>query len=98
MAGNHCNSRDAILSASKFRSLFSLPEHCQVKRKEAIEKSASKVADWLDTNNISPSVNKYARDSDTEDSDTEGSGRESEDEGKNGDRTYKRADGSNNNH
>lgn len=85
MAGNHCNSRDAILSASKFRSLFSLPEHCQVKRKEAIEKSASKVADWLDTNNISPSVNKYARDSDTEDSDTEGSGRESEDEGKNGD-------------
>ena len=88
-SGNHYNSRDAILSVSKFRSLFSLPEHCQVKRKEAIEKSASKVADWLDTNNVSPSVNKHAQDSDTERSDTEGSDTkdsdtEAEDEGKNG--------------
>ena len=79
-SGNHGNSRDAILSASKFQSLFSFSEHCQGRRKEAIEKSASKVADWLYTNNVSPSV--------TRDSDTEDSGREAEFEGKTGDRAW----------
>ncbi|XP_078375819.1 uncharacterized protein LOC144659260 isoform X2 [Oculina patagonica] len=52
--GNHIrrSSSEAILSASKYHSLFSSPEHCRPKRKEAIETSASKVAEWLCTNDV----------------------------------------------
>ena len=55
---NHgiCSSREAILSASPYTSLFTTPEHCTPKRKEAIERSASKVAEWLYTNNVSSTL------------------------------------------
>lgn len=52
--GDHMrhSSSDIILSASKYKSLFTIPEHCRPKRKEAIETSASKVAEWLCTNDV----------------------------------------------
>ena len=53
-------SSEAILFASKFRSLFKKPEYCLPKRKKAIEKSAAKVADWLHTSNVSPNIEKSA--------------------------------------
>ena len=46
----------AILSTSKFESLFSMAEHCRPRRKEAIVKSATKVADWLSTHDVSSNV------------------------------------------
>lgn len=59
----HCSSSEDILSASKYKSLYSQPEHCHPKRKEAIETSASKVAEWLSTNDTS-SVNVQDTDND----------------------------------
>lgn len=68
--GSDDASVEAILSASKFRDLLSLPENIRSKRKEAIETSASKVACWLYTSNVSPATDEqYVRDSTAEDSD-----------------------------
>ena len=78
-------SVEAILSASKFRDLFSLPENCRSKRKEAIETSASKVACWLYTSNASPAIDEYVRVITADDSD-----REVEVEGENGWRSCKK--------
>lgn len=44
---NHSISSETILSASEYKRLFTMSEHCQPKRKEAIEMSASKVSEWL---------------------------------------------------
>lgn len=74
---NHCSSSAAILSASKFESLFSMPEHCRPKRKEAIEKSASKVADWLCANSVSPNVDERVPESHTDNFEGEDGGQTS---------------------
>ena len=58
--------RCAILSTSKFKSLFRMPEHCRPRRKEAIVKSATKVADWLSTHDVSSNVNDVTETCNTE--------------------------------
>ena len=53
---NVCGSSEDMLSASDYKSLFTMPEHCDPKRKEAIEMSACKVAEWLSIDDVSSSV------------------------------------------
>lgn len=64
----HFSSSEVILSASKYKRLYTQPEHCHPKRKQAIETSASKVAEWLSTNDTS-SVN--VQDTDNEEGTTD---------------------------
>lgn len=51
-----CSSSEDMLSASKYKSLFTMSEHGRPKRKEAIETSACKVAKWLSINDVSSNV------------------------------------------
>ena len=53
---NVCGSIEDMLSASEYKSLFTVPEHCQPKRKEAIEMSVCKVAEWLSIDDLSSTV------------------------------------------
>ncbi|XP_068741270.1 uncharacterized protein [Montipora capricornis] len=65
------NSVEAILSTSKYRNLFSMAEHCRLKRKQAIEASVSKVADWLFASEVSPNTNEHISNANTDGSHTE---------------------------
>lgn len=59
-----CSSSEEMLFASKYKSLYSMPEHCRPKRKEAIEESESKVAEWLSSNEVSSNVDSRDTQSD----------------------------------
>ena len=59
-----CGSSEDMLSASKYKSLFTMPEHCRPKRKGAIESSASKVAEWLSSHDVSSNVDAQDTQSD----------------------------------
>lgn len=59
-----CSSSEEMLSVSKYKSLYSMPEHCRPKRKEAIETSASKVSEWLSSPEVSSNVDSQDTQSD----------------------------------
>lgn len=61
-----CSSSEEMLFASKYKSLYSMPEHCRPKKKEAacIVESASKVAEWLSSNEVSSNVDSQDTQSD----------------------------------
>lgn len=75
-----CSSSEEMLFASKYKSLYSMPEHCRLKRKEAIETSASKVAEWLSSHEVSSNVDSQDTQSDEETMEVE-SGSEGETNG-----------------
>ena len=77
----HCRSSEVILSASKYKSLFTVPEHCRPKRKEAIETSASKVAEWLCTNDEPSEVDVQDTNSDGGTMDVDSETEEGENDG-----------------
>lgn len=58
------SSREAILGASAYKSLFTMPEHSRPRRKEALETSVIKVAEWLSANNMSSTSGAHNSDSD----------------------------------
>ena len=64
VSDNVCGSNEDMLSASKYKSLFTMPEHCCPKRKEAIEMSACKVAEWLSIHDVSSNVDAQDSQSD----------------------------------
>ena len=64
VSDNVCGSSEDMLSASKYKTLFTVPEHCHPKRKEAIEMSACKVAEWLSIHDVSSSVDAQDSQSD----------------------------------
>ncbi|XP_022807608.1 WD repeat-containing protein 87-like isoform X1 [Stylophora pistillata] len=58
------SSREAVLCASTYESLFTVPKHSRPRRKGALETSALKVTEWLCTNNVSPTLDEQDSDSD----------------------------------
>ena len=61
---NVCGSSEDALPATKYKSLLTIPEHCCPKRKEAIEVSACKVAEWLSVHDLSSNVDAQDSESD----------------------------------
>lgn len=61
---NVCSSSEDMLPATKYKNSFTIPEHCRRKRKEAIEMSACKVAEWLSIHDMSSNVDTQDGESD----------------------------------
>ena len=59
-----CGSSEGMLPSTKYQSLFTIPEHCRPKRKEAMEMSACKVAEWLSIHDVSSNVDAQDSESD----------------------------------
>ena len=65
VSDNVCGSSGDMLPATKYQSsLFTTPEHCRLKRKEAMEISACKVAEWLSIHDMSSNVDAQDSESD----------------------------------
>ena len=64
VSDNVCGSREGMLPSTKYQNLFTIPEHCHPKRKEAMEMSACKVAEWLSIHDVSSNVDAQDSESD----------------------------------
>lgn len=59
-----CGSSEDMLPATKYKNSCTIPKHCCLKRKEAIEISACKVAEWLSIHDMSSNVDAQDSESD----------------------------------